>query len=198
MTLTGPGGVGKTRLALAAASNVRDGYADGVVFVDWPRSAIRRWYLPAIAERLNIREASGRRLLERLRDRLEARTLLLLLDNLEQVLEAAPGLANLLAACPGLTILATSRAPLRVRASTSTVCRLSPCPTRRGRLPGALERIGGGQALRWLGRGQLTPGSSSATPTERRWQRSAAASTAYRWRSSWQRRGRRSCRRKRC
>src|SRR5215216_710994 len=76
VTLTGPGGVGKTRLALGAASNVRDGYADGVVFVDLAPIRDPALVLPAIAERLNIREASGRRLVERLRDRLEVRTLL--------------------------------------------------------------------------------------------------------------------------
>ncbi len=198
VTLTGPGGVGKTRLALAAASTVRDDYADGVVFVDLAPIRDPALVLPAIAERLSIREASGRRLIERLRDRLEARTLLLLLDNLEQVLEAAPGLADLLAACPGLTILATSRAPLRV--SGEHVCGVPPLSLPERAAAVSLACLSESEAVRllWLARGQPTPGSPSATPTERWWRKSAAASTACRWRSSWRQRGRCSYRRRRC
>ena len=114
LTLTGPGGVGKTRLALAVASELRGGFADGIVFVDLAPIRDPALVLPAVAERLGIRDDVGGRLAERLRDRLASRQLLLLLDNVEQVLATAPLLVDLLAVCPGLTVLATSRVPLRV------------------------------------------------------------------------------------
>ena len=114
LTLTGPGGVGKTRLALAVASELRGGFADGVVFVDLAPIRDPALVLPAMAERLGVRDEGGGRLVERLRERLASRRLLLLLDNVEQVLAAAPLLVELLAGCPGLTVLATSRVPLRV------------------------------------------------------------------------------------
>ena len=146
VTLTGPGGVGKTRLALAAAATVRHDYPDGVIFVDLAPVRDPALVLPAIAERLSIREASGHRLVERLRNRLEARTLLLLLDNLEQVLEAAPGLADLLAACPGLTILATSRAALRV--SGEHVYGVPPLSLPERAAAASVERLSESEAVR--------------------------------------------------
>jgi predicted ATPase/DNA-binding XRE family transcriptional regulator len=114
LTLTGPGGVGKTRLALAVASELRDQFTEGLVFVDLAPIRDPALVLPTVAERLGILDASGGPLAERLRDRLASRQLLLLLDNVEQVLAAAPLLVELLAGCPGLTVLATSRVPLRV------------------------------------------------------------------------------------
>lgn len=114
VTLTGPGGVGKTRLALAAGAALHDDFPDGAVFVDLAPIRDPALALPALAERLGIREASGPRLAQRLRDRLATQTMLLVLDNVEQVLEIAPAFAELLTACPGVRVLATSRSPLRV------------------------------------------------------------------------------------
>ena len=118
LTLTGPGGVGKTRLALAVAHDVAAAFADGVVFVDLAPIRDPALVLPAIAQALGVREVRDRPLAVALAAFLKPRQALLVLDNCEQVLEAAPEAAALLAACPALQILATSRAPLRVRGET--------------------------------------------------------------------------------
>ena len=115
LTLTGPGGVGKTRLALEAATRAVDAF-DGVAFVDIAPVQDPGLVVPTIAGAIGVREATDRSLLTALVAALGGRRLLLVLDNLEQVTSAAPALAGLLAACPRLTILATSRAPLRLRA----------------------------------------------------------------------------------
>jgi len=115
VTLTGPGGVGKTRLALAVAHDLAPVFADGAVFVDLSPVSDPALVLPAIALALGVREGGERPLKEALAAILEPRQLLLVLDNCEQVLAAAPAIADLLAACPALQVLATSRAPLRVR-----------------------------------------------------------------------------------
>jgi non-specific serine/threonine protein kinase len=115
LTLTGPGGVGKTRLALAIARDVAYAFVDGTVFVDLAPVRDPALVLPAIAQVLGLREAGERTLAETLATVLKPRQLLLVLDNCEQVLDAAPLLAALLAACPALQMLATSRAPLRLQ-----------------------------------------------------------------------------------
>jgi predicted ATPase/DNA-binding CsgD family transcriptional regulator len=114
LTLTGPGGVGKTHLALEAAHDLVPDFSDGVCWV--PLSAISEpdFVLPALAQVLGLREAGPRTLLEQLQNALEGQSLLLLLDNFEQVLPAAPPLANLVAACPRLKLIVTSRAALRL------------------------------------------------------------------------------------
>lgn len=115
ITLTGPGGVGKTRLALEVASLVYDRFPDGVVFVTLAPVADPDLVVPTIAQALGLREAGGRSVRELVHGHLKERRLLLVLDNLEHLLEAAPEVAALLASCPSLSVLATSRAPLRVR-----------------------------------------------------------------------------------
>ena len=116
LTLTGPGGVGKTRLALATAEAVASGFADGAVFV--PLGAIDDPALvpSVIVAALGVRGPSDAPPLELVTALLRQRHLLLLLDNFEHVVEAAPLVADLLAACPGLTVLVTSRVRLRVSA----------------------------------------------------------------------------------
>lgn len=116
LTLTGPGGVGKTRLALQSAEKVMNHFVDGVVFVDLAPVRDSMLVLSAIAAALGIRDAGTRPLTETLTVALQDRHLLLVLDNCEQVLEAAPNIAKLLVACPSLTILATSRSALRLSA----------------------------------------------------------------------------------
>jgi predicted ATPase/transcriptional regulator with XRE-family HTH domain len=116
VTLTGPGGTGKTRLAVAIATALRDDYPDGAGFVDLSPLSDPTLVVPRIASSLGVPEVAGEPLTETLARHLESRSLLLVLDNCEQVLGAAPEIGGLAAACPQLTLLATSREPLRVRA----------------------------------------------------------------------------------
>ncbi|CAA9535836.1 MAG: hypothetical protein AVDCRST_MAG73-1387 [uncultured Thermomicrobiales bacterium] len=113
VTLTGAGGVGKTRLALAAAEAAGADFGDGTVFVGLAALTDPALVMPAIARALGVREG-GPALVERLGALLGERCLLLVLDNFEHLIEAAPRLVALLAACPRLTILATSRVVLRL------------------------------------------------------------------------------------
>jgi predicted ATPase/DNA-binding CsgD family transcriptional regulator len=115
-TLTGPGGVGKTRLALQIAADVAGEFPDGVVFVDLIRIRDPALVASAVAQQLGVREGADDPLSRRLGDVLRERELLLVLDNFEQVVDAAPLVAELLAACPRLTVLVTSRVRLRLTA----------------------------------------------------------------------------------
>ena len=115
LTLTGPGGVGKTRLAVGAAATLRPAFPDGVVFVNLAPLRDPSLVLPTIAQALGVTEASGQPLRETVPAFLRTKRLLLLLDNVEHVVAAAPVVAELLARCPALAALATGRAPLRLR-----------------------------------------------------------------------------------
>jgi predicted ATPase/DNA-binding XRE family transcriptional regulator len=115
VTLTGPGGTGKTHLALAVAPNLHSHFPDGVVFVDLSPLIDPVRVLPTIASELGVRERGEEPVGQSLGRHLRDRRLLLVLDNCEQVLGMAPDLAALLAACPALTVLATSREVLRLR-----------------------------------------------------------------------------------
>jgi len=115
LTLMGPGGVGKTRLAQQVAAVVGDAFADGVVTVGLTDLRDPALMLPTVARALGLREVAGQPVEERLRTALRGGERLLLLDNFEQVVAAGPALAALLSACPGVTALVTSRAALRVR-----------------------------------------------------------------------------------
>ena len=114
VTLTGPGGVGKTRLALAAATDAADAFPDGVWFV--PLAPIRDpdLVVTTIAQVIGIRDAGDTLLLDRLAASLHGGQTLLLLDNFEQVVEAAAMVTDLLSRCPQLTVLVTSRVRLRL------------------------------------------------------------------------------------
>jgi predicted ATPase/DNA-binding SARP family transcriptional activator len=114
LTLTGPGGAGKTRLGIEAANALAAELTDGTFFV--PLDAIREpaLLLPAIAHALGVRESAERPLIESLTERLAGRRVLVLLDNFEQLAHAAPLLSEILEAAPSLTFLVTSRAALRL------------------------------------------------------------------------------------
>jgi predicted ATPase/DNA-binding XRE family transcriptional regulator len=115
LTLTGTGGVGKTRLALRAARQVAGLFPGGVVFVALASLGDPALVLPTIAQSLGLREAEYRTPHEAIRVFLKDKKLLLVLDNLEHLLGAAPEVADLIEDCPGLSVFVTSRAPLRVR-----------------------------------------------------------------------------------
>ena len=115
LTFTGPGGVGKTRLALEVAELSRDAFADGAVFVSLAPLRDAAVVSSALAKALGVREVAGQALLETLKQHLRDRLVLVVLDNLEHLQGAVPLVSDLVVACPRLTVLATSRAPLHLR-----------------------------------------------------------------------------------
>ena len=118
VTLTGPGGIGKTRLAVASAARAADAYPDGVFFVPLADTRATEQVVGAIAVALGLRSEGARALLATIEDRLASGRALLLLDNFEQVVEARTVVAQLLESCPGLDLVVTSRMPLRIRGET--------------------------------------------------------------------------------
>jgi predicted ATPase len=115
VTLTGPGGVGKTRLAIQVATDLASQFADGVAFVSLAALTEPDLVEPTVARALQVSEANGQSIGERLLEYLRPRELLLLLDNAEHLLAAAPLATQGLDAAPRLKLLVTSREPLRVR-----------------------------------------------------------------------------------
>jgi predicted ATPase/DNA-binding XRE family transcriptional regulator len=116
VTLTGPGGVGKTRLSLAVARTVQDRFADGVVYVELAALRDPDAVVPAVLDALGVAAPPGEDPVAALIAWSTGRELLLILDNAEQVAAAAPRIAELVTGIPGLALLVTSRAPLRLRA----------------------------------------------------------------------------------
>ncbi|MGW4928124.1 ATP-binding protein [Agromyces sp. NPDC004153] len=114
VTLTGPGGIGKSRLSIEAANRVRDRFPGGIAFVDLAPVVDPALVPAAIANALGIIDNGDGTLHEKLRMAVRDRRLLLLLDNVEQVVDAAPAIRALLTDAPHLTVLATSRILLRV------------------------------------------------------------------------------------
>src|SRR5262245_4413707 len=114
LTLVGTGGTGKTRLALQAATEVRDDFEDRVYLVDLAASRDVESVLSVTARAIGIREESDRPLLDDLTDQIGTQKMLLVLDNFEQVAAAAPTMAGLLRDCPELKQLVTSREVLHV------------------------------------------------------------------------------------
>jgi predicted ATPase/DNA-binding SARP family transcriptional activator len=127
LTLTGAGGTGKTRLALQVAADVLEQFPAGVFFVGLAPLADPDDVLPAIGQTLGLRESGGQTIADKLQEYLAERKLLLLIDNFEHVVAAAPAASGLLSAAPAAKIMATSREPLHVDAE-----RVYPVPA----LPG--------------------------------------------------------------
>lgn len=126
LTITGCGGVGKTRLAVEAATQIRDRFADGAVFVDLSAVDDPTSVATAIAAALGVSDQAHVNVASALATELAERQLLLVLDNFEQVLPAAHVVADLLARCHSLTVIVTSRVPLGLRAEHQVV--LEPLP----------------------------------------------------------------------
>jgi predicted ATPase/class 3 adenylate cyclase len=114
VTLTGPGGTGKTRLGLQVAADLLEHFEDGAFVVDLAPISDPGLVLSTIAQALGMRDVGGRPVLDVIVGYLHGRRLLLLLDNFEQVLGAATVVTDLLRACAGLSVLVTSRAPLQI------------------------------------------------------------------------------------
>jgi predicted ATPase/DNA-binding XRE family transcriptional regulator len=115
LTLTGTGGVGKTCLAIQAARDAAGLFPDGVVFVALAPLNDAELVVPTVTRSLGFREAEGQAQRQALRVYLRGKRLLLVLDNFEHLVEAAPEVAELVESCPNLTVLVTSRTPLHVR-----------------------------------------------------------------------------------
>jgi predicted ATPase len=115
LTLTGPGGTGKTRLALQSGAELSDRFIDGTYFIDLAPIRDPNSVPAIIARTIGLSESSNGSMLDELKDQLSAKTILLLLDNFEQVTAAAMYVAELLKFCPRLKLLTTSREALRVR-----------------------------------------------------------------------------------
>jgi predicted ATPase/class 3 adenylate cyclase len=146
LTLIGPGGTGKTRLALQAAAESLDDFAAGVYFVPLASLSDPELVLPTMATTLGIREEGGQPLQERLQEYLATKQLLLVLDNVEHLVAAAPQVGDLLSTAPGLTVLVTSRVPLRLRAEREYA--VSPLGLPRRKPPPTLEQLSQFEAVR--------------------------------------------------
>ncbi len=146
LTLTGPGGIGKTRLGLQVAAELLDEFEDSVFFVALAPITDPALVASAIAEPLGVVEAWDQPLEEGLKDYLGGKELLLVLDNFEQVLGGVPLVGNLLAACPKLKVLATSRSVLRVYGEQEYPVPPLELP-RPGRLP-PIDRLSQYEAVR--------------------------------------------------
>jgi predicted ATPase/class 3 adenylate cyclase len=139
LTLTGPGGIGKTRLALRAARDQVERFQDGVVFVDLSAARDTASVLVAIARRMDLADTRDESLLDELTGHLRDRRLLLVLDNFEQVTAAAPAVAQLMGGCPDVKLLVTSREALHLRGERLFAVPPLSLPRAGGRRPSAEE-----------------------------------------------------------
>ncbi len=136
LTFTGPGGTGKTRLALHVAADALDQFPDGAFFVSLAAVRSADLVIAALVQAFDLHETAGRPAQDALRDYLRGKQLLLVLDNFEQVVHAAPTVAGLLATCPRLRVLVTSRVALHLYGEREFP--VPPLP-----LPGAVSAVGG-------------------------------------------------------
>ena len=168
LTLLGAGGIGKTRLAIEVAPQLRERFVDGVCFVALASISDPSLLLTSIAHELGLQEGGAQPLVETVQDFLRDKQILLLLDNFEQLVSAAPLLEELLATCPRLAIVVTSRAVLRLHAE-----QLFPVPPLAlpdlAQLPEREELAGYASVALFLQRAQaikpdfqLTPGNGRA------------------------------------
>ena len=162
VTLTGPGGIGKTRLAVGVASEITDRYENGVWLV--PLAALQDPALvaPTIAFNLGIRESAGTSPFESLKGYLRDKHILLLLDSFERVAAAGPLVADLLAAAPGLRVLVTSRALLRVRGEREYPVAALPVPDPNDHAGTPLKQSAA--VILFIERAQAANPAFSATP----------------------------------
>src|SRR5499427_6521921 len=185
VTVTGPGGVGKTRLAGEVARRVAGRFADGVWLVELAPVGDGALVASAVAAGLGVREQPGVAAADAVARVLARQQLLLVLDNCEHVIGAAAELcAGLLGACDVVRVLATSREPLRIAGEAA--CRLSPLP-----VPGPGDDGAGADAVAlFADRARAADAGFALTGQNRgMWRGWWGGWTGCRWRSSWPRRG---------
>jgi predicted ATPase/DNA-binding CsgD family transcriptional regulator len=146
VTLTGPGGVGKTMLALAAGQMLEADFTDGVRFVSLAPIRDPDLVLPAIGRVVGVRDAGTTPLTDRLAGYLRDKRLLLIIDNFEHVAAAAPGISDLLSSCPALAVLITSR--MRLRLSGEREFPVPPLPLPKSDASHGYDRLAGYAAVR--------------------------------------------------
>jgi len=167
VTITGPGGVGKSRLALEVATGLLDIFADGIFVVSLAPLRDAALVPSAIAQALALKATNDRSFTAALTEYLRERELLLLLDNFEQVVEASSVVVELLAACARLKVLVTSRAVLGVQGEYSVQVQPLAVPDPRGRA--GVERLLGFDAVQlFLERAQSVQASFRLTETNAR------------------------------
>ena len=131
VTVTGPGGIGKTRTAIEVCHRLASRFLDGIAFVSLAAVTDASDFIPALADALDVKEAEGRSQADGIVALIADKQALLLLDNLEQVVSAAPEIATLVSRCPELRILITSRTPLGSRPNGSMPSARWRCPNGR-------------------------------------------------------------------
>jgi predicted ATPase/class 3 adenylate cyclase len=155
LTLTGPGGTGKTRLSLQLAAEAADGFPDGVWFVALDAVREPSLVVPTIARTVGLAERATKRSLDLLAEEVAERRVLLVLDNFEQVIDAGKDVAELLRHCPNLKTIVTTRIPLRVSGEQEYPVPGLPAPPDTSRLS-EMERLNLPRELRELDLGALT------------------------------------------
>ena len=162
VTITGPGGVGKTRIVVELGRLLAPEFLDGVAFIALADVAEPADFLPALAAALDVKEAEGRTLGQGIVALIGEKTALLLLDNLEQVVAAASDVAALVDSCPGLRIVTTSRTPLRIAAEREYA--LAPLELPPPSDPASTESLGSYPAIAlFVDRARTTRGSFELT-----------------------------------
>jgi predicted ATPase/class 3 adenylate cyclase len=163
VTITGPGGVGKTRIVIELGRLLAPEFLDGVAFIALAEVTDPAQFVPALADALDVKEAEERTLVEGVAALISDKKALLLLDNLEQVVAAAPDVVGLVESCPGLQIVTTSRTPLRIAAEREYA--LDPLELPPPSDPASTESLGSYPAIAlFVERAKLTRGSFELTP----------------------------------
>ena len=186
LTLVGPGGIGKTRLSLQAASGLLDEYPGGVWFVELAPLSDARLVPQAVASVLGVREDAGRSFVDAIKAFANGRQMLLVLDNCEHVIGPCSELvAQLLSSTASLSVLASSREPLRVPGETTYTVPPLSMPTGNAML--TVATLSQYEATRLSSIACLPSNPVLNSRIEAHWPRptSAGASTGFRWRSSW-------------
>ena len=197
VTLTGPGGSGKTRLCIALATAVAGDYPDGVYFV--PLAPVRDPGLvpSTIAQSIGLQDARDRPLMEHLVSQLRDRRLLIVLDNFEHLLDGVPVVTRLLEETGAVRILVSSRSSLRV--SGEQECPVPPLAVPEEDARPAAASLAACASVRLFAEraAAAVPGFTLDDENAAAVAASPADSTACRWPSSWRRRGLSCCRRRR-